>query len=132
MSAAVIGLVSSLAPSLVDLVRRFIPDKDKQQEAEREIIAAVDAAAGKLGDAMIEDARSNNPFQYGWRPAVGWICVTGLSLEFLVFPLVNMARGFAHAGPIVSTLDASGLMGLLLALLGMGTLRTVERLKGKA
>ncbi len=132
MSAAVIGLVSSLAPSLVDLVRRFIPDKDKQQEAERAILAAVDAAAGKLGDAMIEDARSGNPFQYGWRPAVGWICVVGLSLEFLIFPMVNMGRGFAGVAPIASTLDASGLMGLLLALLGMGTLRTVERLKGKA
>lgn len=132
MSATIIGLVSSLAPSLVDLVRRFIPDKDKQQEAEREIVSLVGTAAGKLGDAMVVDAQSRNPFQYGWRPAVGWVCVTGLSLEFLIFPLVNMVRGFKGAAPIVSTLDATGLMGLLLALLGMGTMRMVERLNGKS
>lgn len=132
MSAAIVGLVSSLAPSLVDLVRRFIPDKDKQLEAEREIVAAVESAANKLGDAMIADAKSTDPFQSRWRPAVGWICVVGMALEFLVFPLVNMGRGFAGAPAIVSTLDAAALLGLLGALLGMGTLRTIERLKGKA
>lgn len=128
-----VGLVATLAPSLIDLVRRFVPDKDKQAEAEREILQHIAAANDRMGEAMVTDAKSANWMQAMWRPMIGWVCVFGLTLEFLVFPIVSMVRGaFFNLGPVPTTIDAAGLMTLLLTIMGVGGLRTYEKYKGVA
>jgi len=88
------------------------------------------------------DAQSNSLFKSGWRPLLGWIAVTGFSLVFVLFPIVEWAMNaiivfkkivlskeeLAALKPPV--IDGWLLLNLLGALLGIGTLRTIEKSKG--
>lgn len=72
------------------------------------------------------EAGSRNVFVAGWRPFIGWVCGLGLFNMFLVNPWIQWFTG--QAGP---NLPKDVILELILALLGLGALRTVEKLKGK-
>lgn len=72
-------------------------------------------------------------FVAGWRPAVGWVCAFGLAWLYVVHPLLTwLLRIFAPEIEPPPTLDLEQLIAILFAMLGMGTLRTVEKAKGVA
>jgi len=81
-----------------------------------------------LGQVEInkEDAKSGSFWQSGWRPYIGWICGTGLGYQFLVYPILISFL------PKIQQLDMGTLLTLLLGLLGLGGMRTYEKLQGKA
>lgn len=72
----------------------------------------------------------------GWRPFIGWVCGVGLGFYFIpqyalaayIWGKLVLSTGVMQPYPVT----ADGLMELVLALLGMATIRTVEKLKGKA
>ena len=69
-------------------------------------------------------------FRGGWRPFTGWICALGLGTQFIVAPIltwVSLLFGHNIAFP---ALDMSVLLTLLFGMLGLGTLRTQEKLRG--
>ena len=119
----------ALASPLIDLVRRFIPDKDKQQEAENEIVRVIASADSKLGDAMLQDSRSESRFNSGWRPALGWTGVVGFALQVLIFPLANMVLQANGRAEIVSTLSTEVLWAVITLMFGVGGTRTYEKLQ---
>ena len=65
-------------------------------------------------------------FVAGWRPMVGWICAVALANNFLIVPYVG---AFTDA---VQPLDMGVMMPILMGMLGLGGMRTWERLSGKA
>ena len=72
---------------------------------------------------------STDTFRGGWRPFIGWICGLGLGIQFIISPLftwVSLLLGYNVIFPI---LDSEVLMTLLFGMLGLGTLRTTEKLK---
>lgn len=122
-------------PILGDLtasIRKAVPDTAERDriagELERMQLALAQA------QAAITAAESQSPslFKSGWRPAVGWLCVLGLWIDFIVFPLVSMALQLAGKPAISSPLDITSLLALLGSLLGLGSMRTIERIRGKA
>jgi hypothetical protein len=88
------------------------------------------------------DAASPNTLQRLWRPCVGWVCVLGLFYQFFICTLAPwtikvcaLAFGHAHAFsmiPALPALDQNTLMSLLFGILGLGGLRTWEKIKGSA
>jgi len=88
------------------------------------------------------DAQSTSFFKSGWRPLLGWISVTGFSLVFVVFPIAEwILNAVIVFNKIVLTkeelialkppeVDGWLLLNLLGAMLGIGTLRTLEKGKG--
>lgn len=73
------------------------------------------------------DAQSRFWFQANWRPFIGWVCGMGVLNMMLINPWIQWATG--KVGP---TLPADTIMQLTLGMLGLlGTMRTVEKLKGK-
>lgn len=93
-------------------------------------------------DLTIVDAKSPSLFKSGWRPFLGWVSVTGFSLVFVIFPIfewllniyvvfndIELTKDEAMALKPPS-IDAILLLNLLGALLGIGTLRTIEKGKG--
>jgi hypothetical protein len=58
----------------------------------------------------------------GWRPFIGWVCGLG-------FLWVVAVRGMAITPPEIVT---DNMMELVLALLGLGTLRSVEKMTGRS
>lgn len=78
------------------------------------------------------DAQSNKSWASGWRPSVGWTCSAALFFQFVLSPIGMWIANIAgHPLPPPPSLD-NMLWELLFALLGVGTLRTVEKIKGVA
>lgn len=73
------------------------------------------------------EASHRSIFVAGWRPAIGWVCALGLSFPFLLNPIFQWYTG--EAGP---DLPIESLLELVVAMLGMGALRTIEKLQGRA
>ena len=73
------------------------------------------------------EAGHRNVFVAGWRPFMGWVGGFGLANMFLINPWIQWLTG--TAGP---NLPEGVIMELVFALLGLGTLRTIEKIQGKA
>jgi hypothetical protein len=120
-------MLEALITPVSNLLERFIPDADTKQKIAHEIATMSERHAQELAVAQIKlntaEARGNW-FQSSWRPATGWVCVLGFAVNFLISPL---AAGF---GIDIPQADTSVMMPVLMGLLGLGGLRTAERLKG--
>ena len=121
-------MISSLIGPATKLLDKFIPDADTKQKIAHELATMSENHAQEIALAQIklntEDAKGNW-FQSGWRPATGWVCVAGFGVNFLISPLL------AGAGIDIPQADTSTMLPVLMGLLGLGGLRTVERLKDK-
>jgi len=121
-------MLSNLIGPATKLLDKFIPDADTKQKIAHEIATMSEKHAQEIALAQIklntEDAKGNW-FQSGWRPATGWVCVAGFGVNFLISPLL---AGFNIDIPQA---DTSTMLPVLMGLLGLGSLRTVERLKDK-
>ena len=128
------GLLMGLGGKLIDAL---FPGKEKAAEAKLKLfelqqngqlaIMANDTALAKMqADINAVEAASPNLFVSGWRPFIGWICGIGLTYQFLVYPIL-----IAFVPKIVQ-LDMGTLITLLFGLLGLGVLRTQEKIKGVA
>lgn len=73
------------------------------------------------------EAGHRSIFVAGWRPAIGWICGAGLANVFLINPWLQWVTG--APGPVM---PVEVMTELLLALLGLGALRTAEKFGGRA
>jgi hypothetical protein len=110
------------------------PDPTKAAEAKLELIKL--QQSGELaviaGQMKINEIEAANPsmFVSGWRPAVGWICTIGLGMQFLIAPLITW--GALVFGTVLNLppLDMGILVTMLGGILGLGGLRTVEKVKG--
>ena len=129
-----IGLLSAVLPSVMEVAGRFLPeDKEKRAAAEREIEAQLTMHLAKIDLAQLDvnkaEAAHRSVFVSGWRPMVGWSCGAAMALNFIVFPLASFV--LAQTGHLVElpTLDMSEMMPVLMGLLGLGGLRTVEKIK---
>ena len=73
------------------------------------------------------EAQHRSVFVAGWRPWIGWVCGFGILNLVLVNPWIQWVTGLP--GP---ELPAETIMQLTLGILGLlGTMRTVEKIKGK-
>lgn len=98
---------------------------DERLSHEEVMIRLKNAPHEVMGKLSIIEAGHRSIFVAGWRPAVGWICATGIGFAFIGNPLLER---FVGGNPVVVPLDM--ILELVLAMLGMGALRTVEKLKG--
>ncbi|MCG8506567.1 MAG: holin family protein [Sphingomonadales bacterium] len=109
----------------------FTSDEEK---LDKQALLARIAQQPQLLQAEINriEAAHRSLFVAGWRPFIGWVCGLGFLWAFLghpVFEWVVAARGLDLAAPAIAT---DNMMELVLALLGLGGLRTVEKLQGRA
>ena len=72
------------------------------------------------------EARHRSIFVAGWRPAIGWICAAGIAFAFIGNPLLE--RFGPPGDPVTVPLDV--ILELVLAMLGLGALRTIEKVNG--
>jgi len=120
------SIFESLISPISTIIDKFVPDADVRQKLAFDIATLADNHAQELALAQIklntEDAKGNW-FQSSWRPLAGYVCVTGLAVNFLISPI---AAGF---GVVIPQADLSVMMPVLGGLLGIGSLRTFEKLK---
>lgn len=125
------GLLT-LAPKIIDLLAPLIPDPAAREKAAHSILEMLqDADKGQM-EVNKEEAKNPSLFVSGWRPAVGWICTAALAYQFVLSPIASWI-GFliGHPLPKPPTLDEN-LWELLFGMLGLGALRSIEKIKGAA
>jgi hypothetical protein len=136
-----IGLAEIIVGTVGKVIDRVFPDPATRDAAKLELLRM--EQAGQLAAMQAElqlqlaqiavnqaDAQSSDPFQSRWRPAVGWVCCAGLAYQFVVGPLLEWG-GAPLGWPPPPTLNLGDLVTILLGLLGLGGLRTMEKLQGK-
>jgi hypothetical protein len=129
MALPIIGDVINLIGGVVD---KLVPDKSKAAEMRHEIaMTLVNSDLAQVGVNTVEAAHKS-VFVSGWRPAVGWVCVSALAFNYIVTPLLAWAAVIWMPGAIIPQLDISELLTLLFGLLGMGTLRSYDKRQGTA
>lgn len=133
----------ALIPLIGNVLDKILPDAQASADAKFKILelaqkgelAALDADMRlALGQLEVNKAEAQTDmFRGGWRPAVGWTCVFGLAYQFLIQPLLPWVVAlFGAQVPPLPAIDNETLMVLLTGMLGLGGLRTFERVKGKA
>ena len=129
------GGVSTLAGKVVDTVNKFIPDANAKAAAQAEIEKLLTTQDFQLAQGQEDidkvEAASSSFFVSGWRPGVGWVCVTGLLYQFLIYPIFEWLNAWLKLTPTNPPgLDMGTLLTLLGGMLGLGSMRTYEKLKG--
>ncbi len=121
------SIVSALIEPVSNLLDKWIPDATEKQKIAFELSTLSERHAQELAIAQIELNKAEakgNWFQSSWRPATGWVCVLGFAVNFLISPL---AAGF---GIDIPQADTSVMMPVLMGMLGLGAMRSTERIKG--
>ena len=129
-------MLEVLIGPVTGLLDKFIPDADERNRLAHEISTMAERHAQELAKAQIEvnkeEAKSSSMFVAGWRPAVGWICATGMGFNFICVPLGNFVAGVAGYPLEIVSLDLSEMMPVLMGMLGLGAMRSFEKTKGVA
>jgi hypothetical protein len=130
-----IPLITTLLPSIMDVAGRFLPeDKEKRAAAEREIKEKLTDSLAKIDLAQLDinktEAAHRSLFVAGWRPFIGWSCGVALAYTYIVQPILTF--GLAQSGYLVDlpAVDISQMMPVLMGMLGLGGLRSWEKVKG--
>ena len=115
-------MIELLVAPITKLLDKFIPDADTKQHIAHEIATMAEKHAHEEAKMQMEvnkqEAAHKSLFVAGWRPGMGWVCVLGFAMNYLVFPFTD-----------VPPLDVSTMMPVLLGMLGLGGMRTTEKVK---
>lgn len=135
-----LGSLFDFASKVID---RVVPDPAQKAAAQLEVLKL--SQSGELAqlnaDTQLavaqaatntEEAKTGNLFIAGWRPFIGWVCGTGLGIQFIVSPLFTFVADFFGKHIVVPTLDLGTLITLLFGMLGLGAMRSAEKIKGVA
>ena len=132
--------LTALIPVLGNVFDRLFPDpaaaadaKVKVMEmAQRGELAHLDADL-KMATGQMEvnkaEAQHHSIFVAGWRPAIGWVCAAAFAFKFVVGPSAAVLMSMAGHPIVLPEFDFSEMSTILLGMLGLGTLRTVEKIK---
>lgn len=134
---------TAIIPVLGTIFDKLIPDPGQAADAKLKVLemaqrgelAVLDADMRlAMGQMEVNKAEATTDlFRGGWRPATGWVCVFGLAYQFIAQPILPwVVTLFGATVPPLPAIDNETLMVLLTGMLGLGGLRTFERVKGKA
>lgn len=136
MAAALLALLPTLLPEAVKILDKVIPDKDAAQKAAQAVLDKVVDLTAKSDERQTDvvkiEAASDDKFTSRARPFILWVCGAAFAWQYVVAPMV-MWIGFVigHPLPKPPTFD-SGVWELMFGMLGLGGLRTYEKVKGVA
>jgi hypothetical protein len=114
------NMLEALIHPVTTLLDKFIENKDQKNLLAHRIATMAESHAQELAKAQLEvnkvEAAHRNMFVSGWRPAVGWTCALALAESEVSIPLIALSE----------------MMPVLLGMLGLGTMRTIEKTKSVA
>ncbi len=127
--------IDTVITGVLSLVSKFIPDKAKEAELRAQIelykLTAEYQNATEQIKTNQQEAASDSIFIAGWRPYIGWVCGAGLTWHFVVVPVVVFISSvFNHTIPLPA-FDTISLINLVLGMLGLGGLRTYEKVQAQ-
>lgn len=132
MNPLFLGPLLEVGKTLID---RWLPDPQKKAEAEMELVRM--AADGELKQVLAQleinarEAANPSVWVSGWRPAFGWVGALGFLYSTVVQPIL-VWYGSARGWPTPPDVNIDLLWTVVTGLLGIGGLRSLEKVKGVA
>jgi hypothetical protein len=135
------ALLDLLVGPVMDIVNKLIPDPVAKAQAQLQLLQLQQNSTFKEIDAQLQqsaqqtdtdkvEAANTSLFVAGWRPFIGWICGTGLGWNYIGISILSfLTTAFGHP-IVVAKADLSEMMPLLIGMLGLGGMRTFEKING--
>ena len=117
-----LGAISDLASTVIN---KIWPDKSEAEK--QQLAAAVMMVQGQLDINKVE-AANPSVFVSGWRPMIGWVCGAGCAWNWVGLPVASFILTVMGKPITLSPADLPEMMPLLLGMLGLGALRTFEKI----
>ena len=131
--------IAALLPLLTPLVEQLvshIPDPQAREKARAEAEATILTLLGQQQQGQVEinkiEAANAETFVSGWRPFIGWVCGVALAYTYIVAPFWAWVLTVWYPTVSLPGLPTENLFELVMAMLGLGGLRTFEKLRGVA
>lgn len=107
---------------------------DKERLDKKAVLARIALQPSLLQSEINKvEAGHKSIFVAGWRPFIGWVCGVALAYNFVLRDLMVWALALTYAEtPPPPPLHLEVLTTILYALLGLGGMRTFEKLQGRA
>lgn len=114
------------------ILDQFFPDPAQAAAAKLKMLEMMQN--GDLAQLGVNQAEASNPslFVSGWRPFIGWVCGSAFAWNYLFGPLITQLLLIAGHPVTYAPLELGEMMPVLLGMLGLGGMRTFEKLQGKA
>lgn len=131
-AGAVSGILGSVGQLAKDIRGAITGQISPEKKADVELKLLELESASQQAQALInqEEAKHPSVFVAGWRPFIGWVCGFSLAYYYVVRDLATWILSILKitTSPL-PTLQTGELMTLLFGLLGLGGLRTFEKIK---
>lgn len=116
-------------------VRQVLPNPEAQREFDLKIMELAAKAEenetqlimGQIETNKVEAAHANL-FVAGWRPFIGWTAGVALGYTWVISPLLKAIFGMEE----LPALSPDEIYPIIIGMLGLGTMRTVEKMRGVA
>jgi hypothetical protein len=121
--------VGAVADLVNNAINRIWPDKSDQEK--QQLSAAVMVIQGQL-EINKEEAKSPSVFVSGWRPFIGWACGVACVWNWFGLKVALFIAAYMGREINMQPADMSEMLPVLLGMLGLGGLRTMEKINGVA
>ena len=122
-----INLLGSLVQPVTGLLDKFIEDKDQKNQLAHEISTMAERHAQELAKGQLDvnkvEAAHKSLFVAGWRPAIGWVCALGLFYNVILANIIGIWVD-------VPEIDTTLLVPVMMGMLGLGAMRSYEKVQG--
>jgi hypothetical protein len=122
-------MIEKLIQPVTSILDKFVADKDLKAKLEHEIKTELHKANMAQIEVNKIEAAHKSLFVAGWRPFVGWTCATALAYHFILQPIAIFTLSITGLSYDLPEFDMSSLMTVLMGMLGLGGLRTYEKVK---
>ena len=108
-----------------------------EERAQAKLMMQVELQKPHMMQALttLEEAKNPNWWVSGWRPALGWLSVFLLAYSWVGRDFIIIGLSMSEMDETIKLLpkvNPGELMTLVISLLGLGGLRTYEKMNGKA
>ena len=117
-----LNVVANIIDKVADRVDDFTLDKAEKAE----MLAEINKAQLEVNKV---EAGHTSLFVAGWRPFVGWTCGIALCYHFVLQPFLTFAFYAFGYQMDLPTFDMTTLTTVLMGMLGLGGLRSYEKVK---
>ena len=121
--------MNEVAELINTAISKLWPDKSEAEK--QQLAAAVMVVQGQIDTNKVE-ATNPSVFVSGWRPFIGWVCGSACAWNWIGLPIASMALKVYQIEIPLSPANLSEMLPVLMGMLGLGALRTVEKIKGVA
>ena len=118
------------------VIERIFPDPAQAASAKLELLKLQQSGELAIMAAQTDinkvEAGSASLFVSGWRPAIGWVCGAACAWNWIGLPMVKVALGLLAIKLELAPANLTEMLPILMGMLGLGGLRTLEKVNGVA